>query len=134
MSGLIGTAVMTAAQTAEMRVTGREPSLVPGRVAARLMRLEPSDDQALSRISIGMHWAHGMTMGMVRALIGRAGLEGPRATAAHFALMWGGDVMLYKSLGIADWPWRWSLPELAPDVLHKGVYAAATGATYDRLA
>jgi len=133
LAGLIGTAAMTAAQAAEMRVTGRKPSLVPGHVASKLMRLEPADDEALSRISIRMHWAHGMTMGTVRALIGRSGLEGPAAAAAHFALMWGGDVMLYKTLGIAPWPWQWSLEEMAPDVLHKGIYAAATGAAYDRL-
>ncbi len=124
---------MTAAQTAEMRVTGREPSLVPGRVASKLLRLKPEDDEALSRISIGMHWAHGMTMGTFRALIGRAGLRGPGAAAAHFALMWSGDITLYKALGIASWPWRWSLEELAPDVLHKGIYALATSAAYDRL-
>ncbi len=134
MAGLIGTAAMTAAQLAEMRVTGREPSLVPGHVAAKLLRLSPEDDQALSRISIRMHWAHGMTMGTVRALLGRAGLRGPGAAAAHFALMWSGDVMLYKSLGIATWPWQWSLQELAPDVLHKGIYATVTSAAYDTLA
>ncbi len=133
LSGLIGTAIMTAAQAAEMRVTGRKPSLVPGHVASKLMRLKPADEEGLSRISIRMHWAHGMTMGTVRALIGRTGLEGPGAAATHFALMWGGDVMLYKTLGIAPWPWQWSLEELAPDVLHKGIYAAATGAAYDRL-
>ncbi len=134
LAGLIGTAAMTAAQMAEMRLTGREPSLVPGRVASRLLRLNPEGDEALSRISIRMHWAHGMTMGTVRALLGRAGLRGPGAAAAHFALMWSGDVMLYKTLGIAPWPWQWTAAELAPDVLHKGIYAAATSAAYDRLA
>lgn len=133
LAGLIGTAAMTVAQEAEMRATGRAPSLVPGHVASKLMRLKPTDDGALARISIGMHWAHGMTMGTVRALVGRTGLRGPSAAAAHFALMWGGDVILYKTLGIAPWPWQWSAEELAPDVLHKGIYAAATSAAYDRL-
>lgn len=132
-AGLIGTAVMTAAQAAEMRLTGRKPSLVPGRVASKLLRLKPADEQALSRISTGMHWAHGMTMGTVRALIGRGGLHGGAAAAAHFALTWSGDVMLYKALGIAPWPWQWSLEELAPDILHKSTYAVATSAAYDRL-
>lgn len=62
LAGLIGTAAMTAAQIVEMRLTGREPSLVPGRVASKLLGLEPKDDAALSRISITMHWAHGITM------------------------------------------------------------------------
>ena len=134
LAGLIGTAAMTVAQTAEMRLTGREASLVPGHVASKLLRLEPKDEAALSRISISMHWAHGITMGTVRALVARTGLRGPGAAAAHFALMWSGDVMLYKTLGIARWPWQWTPAELAPDVVHKGIYAAATSAAYDRLA
>jgi hypothetical protein len=134
LAGLIGTAAMTAAQMAEMRLTGREPSLVPGRVASKLMRLQPTDDDALARISIGMHWAHGITMGTVRALLARTGLRGAGAAGAHLALMWSGDVMLYKTLGIAPWPWQWTPAELAPDLLHKGIYAAVTSAAYDRLA
>ncbi len=133
LAGLIGTAAMTAAQTAEMRVTGRAPSTVPGRVASKLLRLKPQDDAALARISIRMHWAHGMAQGTVRALIGRLGLQGPTAAGAHFALMWSSDAMLYKALGIAPWPWEWSAGELAPDVLHKALYAVATGTAYDRL-
>lgn len=133
LSGLVGTAAMTAGQTAEMRVTGRQPSMVPGHVAAKLLRLAPKDDAALARVSIRMHWAHGMTQGIIRALIGRLGLRGPAAAGAHFALMWSSDVMLYKALGIAGWPWRWSAAELAPDVLHKGVYVVATNAAYERL-
>ena len=74
-----------------------------------------------------------MTMGTVRALLARTGLRGPGAAVAHFALMWSGDVMLYKGLGIATWPWQWTPEELAPDVLHKGIYAAVTGAAYEVL-
>lgn len=133
LAGLIGTAAMTAAQAAEMRVTGRAPSMVPGQVASKLLRLRPGDDEAMSRISLGMHWAHGMTQGAVRALIGRFGLRGPAAAAAHFGLMWSGDVMLYKGLGISPWPWSWSLEELAPDLGHKCLYALVTSAAYDRL-
>ena len=133
LAGLIGTAAMTAAQLAEMRLTGRAPSLVPGQVASKLLRLEPKDDAGLSRISIRMHWAHGVTMGTVRDLLGRAGLRGPGAAAVHFALMWSGDAMLYKAFGIAPWPWQWSLEELAPDVLHKAINVAVTSAAYEAL-
>lgn len=124
-------AAMTAAQTIEMRISGRPPSMVPGHVASKLLGLHPKDDEALARISMRMHWAHGMTHGLVRAAIGRSGLRGPAAAAAHFALMWPGDAILYKVLGIAPWPWKWSLEELAPDVLHKGLFVVATSAAYD---
>jgi len=132
-AGLIGTAAMTAAQAAEMRVTGRPASMVPGHVASKLLKLKPENDAALARISIRMHWAHGMTQGLVRSLIGKLGLRGPAAAVAHFALMWPGDAMLYKALGISPWPWEWSAEELAPDVLHKGFFCVATGVAYDRL-
>lgn len=133
LAGLIGTATMTAAQTAEMRITGRSPSMVPGHVASKLLQIEPEGDEALARISLRMHWAHGMTQGVVRALIGRTGLRGAAAAGAHFALMWSGDALLYKVLSISDWPWTWSAAELAPDVLHKGLYVVATSVAYEQL-
>jgi len=52
---------------------------------------------------------------------------------AHFALMWPGDVALFKALGISPWPWKCSVEELAPDVLHKGLFVVATSAAYDRM-
>ncbi len=124
---------MTAAQAVEMRITGRRPSMVPGHVAAKLLGLEAKDDEALARISIRMHWVHGMTQGLIRAAIGRAGVHGSAAAGTHFALMWTGDALLYKALSIAPWPWKWSLDELAPDVLHKGLYVVVTSVAYDRL-
>jgi hypothetical protein len=60
-------------------------------------------------------------------------MRGPAATAAHFALVWGGDAALYRTLGVAAPPWRWGADELATDLLHKGIYAAVTGAVYDAL-
>jgi len=50
----------------------------------------------------------------VRAAIGRLGVQGAGAAGTHFAMMWTSDVLLYKALGIAPWPWEWSLTELAP--------------------
>lgn len=129
LAGLAGTAAMTVAQEVEMRLSGRDPSLVPGHVASKLLPVSPSSDEELARVSLGMHWAHGVTQGVVRALLGRAGLGG----VAHFALMWPSDALLYRSLGISDWPWRWSAAELAPDLGHKAIHVAVTNAVYRRL-
>lgn len=127
IAGLAGTAAMTVAQQIEMSRTGRSPSLVPGRVAARLLRRSPSE------IERPMHWAHGVTLGAVRGLITHAGLRGLPGSAAFFAVLWSGDVVLYKSLGIADWPWRWTVSELATDTGHKALYAVLTGTASDAL-
>jgi hypothetical protein len=80
-----------------------------------------------------VHWAHGISMGALRGALDQAGLRGLQASAAHFALLWGGDAALYRALGIADVPWRWDADELASDLLHKAVYAAVTGAVYDAM-
>jgi len=133
IAGAIGTAAMTAAQAAEMGTTGRPASMVPGQVASKLLRLDPDGEEEMARISLAMHWAHGMTQGVVRSLVGRTGLEGTAAAAVHFALMWSSDAMLYKALDISPWPWEWSADELAPDVGHKAFYALVTSAAYDRL-
>ena len=133
LSGLAGTAAMTVGQAIEMRASGRGPSVVPGQVATRLLRIKPSGDAQLAQISTGMHWAHGVTQGIVRAGVGALGLTGLAAAGVHFALMWTGDAALYKGLGIAEWPWRWTAAELRTDVLHKGTHALVSGAVYDRL-
>lgn len=132
-AGVAGTAAMTASQAVEMRLTGRESSDVPGRVAQGLSGVEPADPRARAAMSTGMHWAHGLTGGGLRALIGATGARGPLAGALLLGGLWGTDVALYRSLGIADWPWRWSKDALATDLFHKGLYAAVTSAVYGRL-
>jgi len=135
LAGAVGTIAMTLSERLEMAVTGREASRVPGEVAAHLLPgRDPRAASDIQRLNSPMHWAHGISMGAVRGLLDAGGMRGPAATAAHFALLWTGDAMLYRGLDVADVPWRWSTDELAADVLHKGVYAVVTGAVYDALA
>ncbi len=132
LAGLVGTAVMTLAQRREMSVTGRRPSTVPGQVAAQLLgRTEPD---AVATLNLPTHWAHGAAMGPLRGALAGMGLRGVTGSAVFFAMMWAGDAMLYRTLGIADWPWRWSRAELATDIGHKAIYALVTGIAYDTLA
>lgn len=135
LAGAVGTAAMTLSERLEMTVTGRQASRVPGEVAAHLLPgKSPGAASDVEQLNTPMHWAHGITMGAARGLLDASGMRGPSATAAHFALVWGGDALLYRALGVADVPWRWSGDELAADMLHKGVYAVVTGAVYDALA
>ena len=134
VAGAVGTAAMTLSQRVEMSLSGRAPSTVPGQVGAHLLPgADPADPSDVTRLGGPVHWGHGIAMGALRGVLDGAGLEGPAASAAHFALVWGGDAALYRTLGIADVPWRWSADELGADLLHKGVYAAVTGAVYDAL-
>ena len=133
-AGAVGTAAMSLTQQLEMAVSGRDPSPVPGQVAAHLLPgCNPESPSDVQRLNIPMHWAHGITMGALRGVLERAGLNGSTATAVHFAMLWGGDAALYRTLGVADAPWRWGTDALVTDLFHKGVYAAVTGAVYDAM-
>ena len=133
-AGAVGTVAMTVSERLEMAVSGRAGSTVPGEVGAHLVPgKDPGSDSDVEQLNSAVHWAHGITMGAVRGVLDVAGVRGPQASLVHFALLWGGDAALYRALGIADVPWRWTPEELATDMLHKGVYAAVTGAVYDRL-
>lgn len=135
VAGAVGAIAMTLSQRLEMSISGREASKVPGQVGAHLLPGSDATSPAdVERLNAPVHWAHGITMGALRGVLDVAGLRGAEASAAHFALVWGGDAALYRALGIAEVPWRWSADELGSDLLHKGVYAAVTGAVYDALA
>lgn len=86
---------MTVAERLEMSLSGRDASQVPGQVGAHLL---PGDDphsvSDVARLNYPMHWAQGINMGALRAALDAAGVHGPSATAAHFALVWGGDAAL----------------------------------------
>jgi len=132
IAGAVGTVAMTLSQTLEMSLSRRKGSQVPGKVGAHLLPgRDPQSTTDIATLNSPVHWAHGISMGALRGLLDTAGLRGPAASAVHFALVWGGDAALYRALGIADVPWRWAAEELGIDLLHKGVYAAVTGATYE---
>ncbi|MGX1887660.1 hypothetical protein [Streptomyces sp. NPDC055287] len=131
-AGAVGTVVLTLSETIEQRLTGRETSTVPGRVGAALTG-KKGDEATAEKLNTPVHWAHGITLGAVRGALALTGLGPVAATAVHYALVWGGDVTLYRSLGIAPWPWQWSPQELATDLFHKGIYAIATGITFELL-
>ena len=135
VAGAVGTVAMTLSERLEMAVSGREASNVPGKVGAHLLSgKDPDSSTDVARLNSPVHWAHGISMGALRGALDVAGTRGREASVVHFALLWGSDAALYRTLGIADAPWHWEADELAADLMHKGVYAAVTGAVYDTLA
>ena len=132
VGGIIGTAVMTLGEKAEQAITGRANSYVPGRTAARLFRL-PNPDKDSTVRNWAMHWGTGAVAGALRGVMAAAGLRGPGASAMHFALRFNTDELLENAVGTGSPPWTWPPSELVVDVLHKGVYALATGAAVDAL-
>ena len=131
LAGTIGTVALTLAEKGEMKLTGRAPSTIPGQVGAKLTGHDPAANPTrVKRLSPVIHWAHGIGLGAVRGGLDRAGLSPLAATLAFYPLVFGGDAALYRALGIAPAPWRWTRAELATDLFGKGVLAFATSAAY----
>ncbi|MFD5023463.1 hypothetical protein [Streptomyces sp. NPDC058373] len=70
----------------------------------------------------------------LRSVMANAGLRGPVASAKFTVVRLTNDQILEKATGVGAPPSTWPRPELVIDVLHKAVYAFATGVVTDALA
>src|SRR5918998_1354325 len=133
VAGLVGTAAMTAAEKLEQVITGRPNSYVPAHTLERLLRLPERPDEQRLGMNWAMHWGQGMLLGAVRGLMAERGLRGPVGSFLFTNLRLLNDQTLENATGVGAPPWTWPVDEQAIDLLHKGVYAFATGAVADRL-
>jgi hypothetical protein len=134
VAGAIGTAAMTVSSTVEAKLRDREPSTTPAKAAQKVLGIRGfTSEGAEARFSNLVHWGYGTGWGVIRALIGTV-LPPTAADAVHFATVWGVSVVTLPTLQVAPPVWDWERREVALDVLHHGVYAAATGIAFERLA
>jgi hypothetical protein len=134
VAGFVGTVAMTAAQTVEMRLRGREPSTTPAKAAEKVLRIHPDDAKAEAVLNNGVHVAYGTGWGVCRALLDTAvGLRGWPATALHFVAIQGSAFVMLPGLKVAPPVREWGAQAIAVDVGHHVVYAIAAGLTYDAL-
>ena len=62
-AGFAGTAAMTLSSTLEMKVRGRPASSTPALAAAKVLGVEPVDEEAKERFSNLVHWGYGTAWG-----------------------------------------------------------------------
>ena len=135
VAGLIGTAAMTVSSTVEARLRGRAASSAPQRATAKALGIASfADDRAKARFNDLSHWGYGTGWGVVRGLLGAAGLSPAKATAAHGAAVWGSAAVTLPALDVAPPFVFWGREEVAIDLLHHTVYAVATGLAYELVA
>jgi len=126
-AGAAGTLAITASSTLEMRVRGRPPSTAPvdtlERVVGRRLpeRWRPAAGTAA-------HLASGLALGAPRALLARAGVREPAATALFVPVACLPDFAIVPALGVTEPPWRWGATEIAISALHHLAYAAGASA------
>ncbi len=133
VAGMAGTALMTLSSTIEMKLTGREASSAPADAAAKVLGVEPTGDTERARFSNVVHWAYGTSWGVLRGLLGAAGLTGPIAAGAHFAAVWGNELVMLPRLGVAPPVGEWGTKALATDAFHHLVYAVGTSLAFGAL-
>jgi hypothetical protein len=133
LAGLAGVAAMTAGEKLEQLFTGRPSSFVPGHTLERLLRLPEKPDDERVKLNWAMHWGQGILLGAVRGLMAEQGLRGPMGSFIFMNLRLLNDQTLENTTGVGALPWTWPVDEQIIDLLHKGIYAFATGVVADRL-
>ena len=132
-AGVVGTAAMTASSTIEAKLRGRGSSSTPGQAAAKVLGVQPVDEESEARFSNLVHWGYGTAWGGARGLLEAAGLSGPAATVAHFGAVWGSEQVMLPALDVTPPLTEWGAEEIAIDTLHHLVYVTTTGLAYSLL-
>lgn len=133
MAGLAGTIAMTLCQMAEMKVTGRKPSGTPANAVREVLDVKPVTESKSEEVSNEVHFTYGTSLGMIRGLLGLAGLKGMLADSLHFLIVWGGQLFMLPSLRVAP-PITHQKPKtIATDIVHHVVYIATAGCVYDAI-
>lgn len=133
VAGLLGVAVMTAAEKIEQSITARPDSYVPARALLTLLGRHPSDTDQPAGWNHAMHWGTGATVGALRGIWAVTGIRGPRASLAHTVVRLAVDQTIENATGVGAPPHTWPAREQGVDLLHKAVYAFATGLAADLL-
>ncbi|GGP79533.1 hypothetical protein ACWDY7_28500 [Streptomyces calvus] len=134
VAGTAGVLVMTLGEKVEQRLTGRPDSHVPARTLERLTGLPEHPGRRSVPVNLAMHVGQGALLGVLRSVMSQAGLRGPWASAKFAVVRLTNDQILENATGVGAPPSTWPRRELVVDLLHKTVYAFATGAVADALA
>jgi hypothetical protein len=130
-SGLAGAAVMTAGELAEQALTKRQDSFVPARALRALTGRASSEAPQSPAWNHAMHWGTGALLGTLRGVWSVVGMRGASATAMFAVVRFAFDQTVENTTGVGAPPMRWPKREFAVDLVHKAVYAVATGLVAD---
>lgn len=133
LAGLAATAAITLSQMIEMKITKREASDAPVKVAEDTAGVKPSSEEDKAKLSQEIHWTYGTAWGVARGLIGLTGLKGWPATLVHFGTVWGTALVMLPKHDAAKPVTEQKPQEIAIDAFHHAVYAITAGVVYDAL-
>jgi hypothetical protein len=133
IAGLAGTIAMTLCQMAEMKVTGRKPSNTPEKAARQVLDVKPVTESKSEEVSNEVHFTYGTSLGMIRGILGLAGLKGMFANSLHFLIVWGGKLFMLPSLRVAAPITHQNAKTITTDIVHHLVYVTTAGCVYDAI-
>ena len=133
LAGLVGVAVMTAAEKVEQAVTRRPNSYVPARTLLTLLGRPAGDDEKPAVWNHVMHWGTGALLGALRGVWAVLGIRGPEAHVAHTVVRLATDQTLENATGVGAPPSTWPRNERVIDIAHKAIYSLATGVVAERM-
>ena len=134
VAGAVGATVMTVGEKLEQQLTGRPDSMVPARTLARVAGLAERSGKESAALNWAMHYGQAIALGPLRSLMAHAGLRGPVSSAKFAVVRLTNDQILENATGVGAPPETWPRAELTVDLIHKAVYAFATGLVADALA
>lgn len=133
IAGLAGTVAMTLCQKIEMKVTGRKASDTPAAAVREVFDIQPVSESKSKEVSSEVHFVYGTSLGMIRGLLGLAGLKGLAASSLHFLIVWGGQLFMLPALRVAAPVTREKPGTIATDVVHHLIYACTVGCVFDAI-
>lgn len=134
IAGTAGGIVMTLGEKLEQTITKRPDSHVPARVFQRLTGMPEHPEKQPLLVNWTMHFGQAAVLGVLRSIMAQTGLRGPVASAKFTVVRLTNDQILENATGVGAPPPTWPRKELVIDLLHKAVYAFATGVVADALA
>lgn len=122
---------MTLGEKIEQSFTNRPNSLVPGYTLRALLGLPRLPETEMWSWNMAMHYGQGALIGGVRGIMSLYAISGPFANFMFTGMRLLNDQTLENWTGVGAPPWTWPKSEQWIDVLHKGVFATATGVLCD---
>jgi uncharacterized membrane protein YagU involved in acid resistance len=127
VAGLVGTGVMTVAQTAYYKATDSEGSTTPAEVGKRVIRgvleREVSEDQT-GLLNNVMHWLYGTSWGVIYAMAARR----PGRGIVFGLTVWGASLVQLPAMQLAPPVWETEPAAIAPDAGFHLAYGVAVAA------
>ncbi len=133
IAGVAGTVAISISQRIEMRITKRKPSDTPAKAVNKVLNVEATDEEHKQQFVEEVHWTYGTLWGLGRSVLSLAGLKRWRATAAHYAAVWGTEMVMLPAIGVSEPVTKWGAKAIAKDGMNHLVYAVVAGLVYDAI-